>query len=76
MFKIDQSEIQEDELDSCGAVPDYVHPPRIDLPECSSEFSDILEIYKDLFAQYQKLQRCESSEFEQITLDQSKFHQD
>ena len=41
-------EIQEDELDSC--VADYVHPPRIDLPECSLELSDILEIYKDLFS--------------------------
>ena len=30
-----------------GAVPDYIRPSTIDLPECDPEFLDIVEIYKD-----------------------------
>ena len=33
-----------------GAVPDYIRPLTIDLPECDPEFLDIVEIYKDLFS--------------------------
>ena len=47
---VEEIKDQEEEFEYCGAVPDYVRSPSKDIPECDTEFSDIVEMYKDLFS--------------------------
>ena len=46
----DGGDAPDEDWECHGAVPDYIRPPTIDLPECDAEFLDIVEIYKDLFS--------------------------
>ena len=39
----------EEDWECRWAVPEYGRPTRIDLPECGTQFSDMLVKYKDLF---------------------------
>ena len=46
----DGGDAPDEDWECHDAVPDYIRPPTIDLPECDAEFLDIVEIYKDLFS--------------------------
>ena len=72
----DGGDAPDEDWECHGAVPDYIRPPTIDLPECDPEFLDIVEIYKGIFSSKPGVAKVKESELQQLIQTRSKSRQD